>query len=232
MSNVKADETGHDIARVTDSDERKFEMIGFIMGLRARGISDTRVLAAIEKVPRRAFVTPSCADRVHSDQALPIACGQTTSPPFVVGYMVQLLDLDESCKVLEIGTGSGYQTAIMACLARRVYTIERYRTLSGEAEARFAALCFSNITTLVGDGTKGWAVQAPFDRIIISASVPAAPRSLLEQLRVGGVMVAPIGPEDGVQNLVKITRQADGYDSQSYFSVRFVPLVAGKARCL
>ena len=213
-------------------DLRRFRVIELIMALRSRGVRDTRVLAAIEKVPRHIFVNPAFEAQAYTDHALPIECGQTISQPFIVGYMSQLLELDDRCKVLEVGTGSGYQAAVLAHLVRRVYTIERYRTLSKEAEARFAELGLTNITTLVGDGMEGWKAQAPFDRIIVTAATPEVPSALLDQLKIGGIMIIPLGPEDGTQHLVKIVRTEEGYDRQTLIPVRFVPLVAGKAQHL
>lgn len=210
----------------------KVEVIELIMGLRSRGIRSTRVLAAVEKVPRHLFVSPEFQAQAYSDHALPIECGQTISQPFVVAYMSEQLDVGDRDKVLEVGTGSGYQAAVLSHLARRVYTIERYRTLAKEAEERFEALGITNVTTLIGDGMKGWPAQAPFDRIIVTAAAEDVPHDLLDQLKVGGIMIIPVGPAGGAQHIMKITRTKEGYQRQALLPVRFVPLVPGKAQQL
>lgn len=207
-------------------------MIQLLMALRSAGVSDSRVLAAIERTPRERFVPEGFADQAFENRPLPIDCGQTISQPYVVGAMTQALKLDDRCKVLEIGTGSGYQAAILARLARRVYTVERYRTLAKEAEARFADLRLTNIVTRIGDGSKGWPEQAPFDRIIVTAAATERPDALLEQLRPGGLCVAPVqnGP---VQTLMRYVKDDSGAISEdALFDVRFVPLVPGAARAL
>lgn len=214
------------------SEDRRIQQIELIMALRARGIRSTRVLAAIEKVPRHVFVDQAFLAQAYADQSLPIECGQTISQPFVVAYMTELLDLGDRDKVLEVGTGSGYQAAVLAQLCRRVYTIERYRTLAQEAEARFQILGIANITGVVGDGMKGWKQQAPFDRIIVTAAAEEIPSALVEQLKVGGIMVLPVGPVSGVQHIVKLVRTEDGFDQQTLLPVRFVPLVPGRAQQL
>ncbi|MEO1161299.1 MAG: protein-L-isoaspartate(D-aspartate) O-methyltransferase, partial [Pseudomonadota bacterium] len=165
---------------MTATDQQKIELI---MGLRSRGIRDTRVLEAIETVPREVFVPDTFQDLAYADQALPIECGQTLSQPFIVAFMTEKLKVGERMKVLEIGTGSGYQTVILAQLCRRIYTIERYRTLLKSAERRFAELRQANITTLLGDGNKGWPKQAPFDRILITAAAEDPPGPLLSELK-------------------------------------------------
>lgn len=210
----------------------KVEVIELIMGLRSRGIRSTRVLAAIEKVPRHLFVSPEFQAQAYADHALPIECGQTISQPFVVAYMSEQLDVSDRDKVLEVGAGSGYQAAVLSHLARRVYTIERYRTLAKEAEERFAALGITNVTTLIGDGMKGWPAQEPFDRIIVTAAAEEVPQALLDQLKVGGIMIIPVGPAGGAQHIMKITRTEEGYRRQALLPVRFVPLVPGKAQQL
>lgn len=221
----------HGKNRVGDEDdkERRVSVIELIMALRSRGVRDTRVLAAIEKIPRHVFVNQAFSAQAYSDHALPIECGQTISQPFVVAYMTELLEVDDRCKVLEVGTGSGYQAAVLSLLARRVYTIERYRTLSREAEARFAELGLTNITTLVGDGTQGWKAQAPFDRIVVTAACDEVPQTLFDQLKEGGYLVAPVGPADGTQHIVQYHKTKDGLEQRKLVPVRFVPLVAGRA---
>ncbi|MGQ0484149.1 MAG: protein-L-isoaspartate(D-aspartate) O-methyltransferase [Hyphomicrobiales bacterium] len=208
-------------------DPRKIQLI---MALRNQGVRDMRVLEAIEKVPRELFVNATFADQAYADQALPIACGQTISQPYIVGFMTDRLQVNERHKVLEIGTGSGYQTAILSHLCRRVYTIERYRTLAQEAEARFKRLKLSNITQLVADGTKGWPKQAPFERIIVTAAAKQVPQALFDQLAVGGIMIVPIEEKPGKQDLYRITRTETGFDREHLLPVRFVPLVEGVAK--
>ncbi len=209
------------------TDQQKIELV---MSLRARNIRDTHVLEAIETVPRELFVPEAFRDLAYSDQALPIECGQTLSQPFIVAFMTDRLKVGERMKVLEIGTGSGYQTAILSQLCRRVYTIERYRTLLKSAEARFAELRLANITTLLGDGTKGWPQQAPFERIIVTAAAPKLPRKLIEQLAIGGIMIIPVEVLPGKQEILRITRTEHDFERESLMPVRFVPLVEGIAR--
>jgi len=208
-------------------DYRKIELI---MSLRNQGIRDQRILEAIERTPREMFLGPSFQPMAYADQALPIACGQTISQPYVVALMTDRLKLNDRCKVLEIGTGSGYQTAILSPLCRRVYTIERYRTLAKEAEERFKALGLPNITQMVGDGYKGWPNQAPFDRIIVTAAAPEVPPALSDQLALGGIMIIPLEDRPMSQELVRITRDEKGFTRERLLPVRFVPLVEGVAR--
>jgi protein-L-isoaspartate(D-aspartate) O-methyltransferase len=207
--------------------------IRLVMELRRAGVSDTRVLAAIERVPREAFVGPTFRDRAYEDTALPIANGQTLSQPSVVGLMTQAclmtqaLDLGTRGKVLEIGTGSGYQAAVLSHLCRRVYTIERHRPLLAEAEARFKELRIHNIVIRLGDGWLGWPEQAPFERIIVTAAPPEIPQALVDQLSPGGIMVLPVGAEKGMQRLVRLRRTETGVESEDLTQVRFVPMVEG-----
>jgi protein-L-isoaspartate(D-aspartate) O-methyltransferase len=209
------------------ADPRKIQLI---MALRNHGVRDMRVLEAIERVPRELFVNETFADQAYADQALPIACGQTISQPYIVGFMTDRLQVNERRKVLEIGTGSGYQTAILSHLCRRVYSIERYRTLATAAEARFRQLKLSNITQLVADGTKGWPKQAPFERIIVTAAAKQVPQALFDQLAVGGIMIVPIEEKPGKQDLYRITRSETGFEREHLLPVRFVPLVEGVAK--
>lgn len=208
-------------------DYRKIELL---MTLRNQGIRDQAILEAIERTPREKFLDESFQAQAYADQALPIACGQTISQPYVVAFMTDKLKLERDHKVLEIGTGSGYQTAILARLARRVYTIERYRTLAEQAGKRFKELGLDNIFQMVGDGYKGWPKQAPFDRIIVTAAAREAPPELLEQLAPGGIMVIPLEEGSQRQDLYRITRDEDGFAREKLLPVRFVPLVAGVAR--
>jgi protein-L-isoaspartate(D-aspartate) O-methyltransferase len=204
--------------------------VRLVMALRHAGIADSRVLGAIEKTPRELFVPDQFQDQAYENVALPIGHGQTISQPYVVALMTEKLELTGREKVLEIGTGSGYQAAILARLARRVFTIERHRLLVREAETRFAALRLNNVITLFGDGAKGWPEQAPFDCIIVTAAAPEIPMVLLEQLTVGGIAVLPVGAEYHDQRLVRVQRDESGYVSEELGLVRFVPLVGGLPR--
>jgi protein-L-isoaspartate(D-aspartate) O-methyltransferase len=210
-------------------EERRIEIANLLLRLRRNGITDQKVLAAIESVPRDVFVPAESQGEAYSERALPIDCGQTISAPVIVGLMTAALDIGDRDRVLEIGTGSGYQTAVLAKLARRVYTIDRFRTLVQTAESRFRTLRISNVTTLIGDGMKGWPEQAPFDKIIVTAAGDRVPDALLKQVRLGGIIVAPVGPHDGIQKLVKMTRTPEGFDETTLADVRFVPLIPGKA---
>jgi len=204
--------------------ERKMQ---FLFALRSKGVTDTHVLSAMEKIDRGLFVRGLFAERAYEDMPLPIACGQTISQPSVVGLMTQALDLSPRHKVLEVGTGSGYQAAVLSQLARRVYTVERHKTLVNEAKALFEALDYSNIIPILSDGSRGLPDQAPFDRIIVTAAAEDPPSPLLAQLKVGGIMVVPVGQSDTVQNLIRVTRTEDGYHYDDLRAVRFVPLVEG-----
>lgn len=203
--------------------------IRLIMELRSQGITDTRVLSAIERVPRENFVSPAFQDQAYENIALPIESGQTISQPLVVAAMTEALELGPTMKVLEIGTGSGYQAAVLANMCRRVYTIERHRALMEGAEKRFAELKLRNIVTRIGDGTKGWPEAAPFERIIVTAAGRSVPKALLDQLSVGGIMIIPVAIEGRDQELVKIRRSAEGYTQDAFMPVRFVPLIPDKA---
>ena len=203
--------------------------IRLVMELRRLGINDTRVLSAIERIPRDAFVPASFKDQAYENIALPIEQGQTISQPYVVAFMTEALEVGQRMKVLEIGTGSGYQAAVLSKLCRRVYTIERYRSLLKEAEARFAVNKLTNITCRAADGSKGWPEQAPFDRIIVTAAAPELPEVLLQQLAVGGIMVVPVGSDANEQQIVRIRRTDAGFEREALLPVRFVPLVPGVA---
>ncbi len=202
------------------------QKIRLIMDLRRQGISDNDVLSAVERVPREMFVPEAMRAEAYENIPLPISQGQTISQPFIVAYMTQALCLGERSRILEIGTGSGYQSAVLAQLSRRVCTVERYRTLLRQAEACFEALKLHNITTRLGDGGKGWPELAPFARIIVTAAAPAMPQSLAEQLDDGGIMVVPVGTSDE-QVLYRITRQGQELKEERLLDVRFVPLVEG-----
>ena len=208
------------------TDSRKIRLV---MDLRNAGVTDTKVLAAIERVPRENFVAETFLDQAYANQALPISCGQTISQPLVVGLMTQALEVSDRQKVLEVGTGSGYQAAILSKLARRVYTVERHRDLHLEAERRFAALGLHNITTMVGDGYKGWPAQAPFERILVTAAARIVPPDLVAQLSdEGGIMVIPVGDVAGLhQEVIRVRKDGKQFTSERLFPVRFVPLVQG-----
>lgn len=199
----------------------------FLFALRSKGVTDTAVLSVMEEIDREAFVRGIFSDRAYEDMPLPIACGQTISQPSVVGIMTQALQVKPRDKVLEVGTGSGYQAAILAKLARRVYTVERHARLVREAQAVFDAMGLVNITAMVADGSYGLPDQAPFDRIIVTAAAEDPPGPLLAQLKIGGIMVLPVGQSDAVQTLIRVRRSETGYEYDEFRSVRFVPLLEG-----
>jgi protein-L-isoaspartate(D-aspartate) O-methyltransferase len=206
-------------------------VIQLLMELRKQGIGDTRVLAAMERVPREQFVAEQFLKHAYDNIALPITQGQTISQPYVVAYMTEALKLTDRMKVLEIGTGSGYQTAVLARLSRRVYTIERYRSLLTTAEKRLDALKITNVVTKLGDGNKGWVEQAPFDRILVTAAADSRPDGLVAQLSPnGGIMVAPVAVNTTEQDVIRYTREGDDVREERLLPVRFVPLLPGIAR--
>ncbi|MGL5010427.1 MAG: protein-L-isoaspartate(D-aspartate) O-methyltransferase [Paracoccaceae bacterium] len=209
------------------SDDLAMRKMRFVFAIRSRGVTDARVLNAMEEIDRGIFVRGLFADRAYEDMPLPIACGQTISQPSVVGLMTQALNVQPRDTVLEVGTGSGYQAAILALLARRVYTVDRHRRLVREASAIFRELDLSNITAITADGSHGLPDQAPFDRIIVTAAAEDPPGPLLAQLKIGGIMVVPVGQSDTVQALIKVTRREKGYDYDELRQVRFVPLIEG-----
>ena len=205
--------------------------IRLIMKLRKSGITDTAVLSAIERVPREAFIPPMFHDQAYEDIALPIERGQTISQPLVVASMTQSLKVNDRHKVLEIGTGSGYQAAILSKLCRRVYSIERHRPLLETAEKRLTELRVRNITCKAGDGMKGWSEQAPFDRIIVTAAAASEPpEPLLDQLSLGGILIIPMGRDKTSQFIYRITRLEEGFSCEQLMPVRFVPLLPNLAR--
>lgn len=210
-----------------DIAERKMQ---FLFALRSRGVTDAKVLDAMERVDRGKFVKGTFADRAYEDMPLPIECGQTISQPSVVGLMTQALKLTGREKVLEVGTGSGYQAAILSQLARRVYTVERHKRLVDQASKVFRELDLTNITTLTSDGSFGLPDQAPFDRIIVTAAAEDPPGPLLAQLKEGGIMVLPVGQSDAVQHLIRVTKTDKGFEYDELLPVRFVPLVEGLGR--
>jgi protein-L-isoaspartate(D-aspartate) O-methyltransferase len=214
----------------TDVEPQETHVARLILALRSQGVTDPAVLNAIERTPRDLFTPDLFKERSWEDQALPIACGQTISQPFIVGLMTQALALEPRARVLEIGAGSGYQTAVLSRLARLVYTVERYRTLLRDAEDRFKALQLTNVITKFGDGSLGWPEQAPFDRILVTAAAPSEPKTLLTQLKPGGVLVAPVG-KGPVQKLMRYAGDGEGgFTAEVMCEVRFVPLLDGVAR--
>ena len=204
----------------------------FMLTLRRRGISDQAVLRAMDEVPREYFVAPDSLELAYGDHALPIACGQTISQPYVVAYMTEQLAVRAHHRVLEVGTGSGYQAAVLSRLVREVISIERYRTLAEAARSRLQTLGYDNVEVVVGDGLNGVPDSAPFDRIIITAAAEAIPETLVAQLAEGGVMLLPVGPHDGAQEIIKLTKMNEGVTQPRRIGVRFVPLLPGQARDL
>jgi protein-L-isoaspartate(D-aspartate) O-methyltransferase len=211
--------------------------VRLVTELRRQGIADERVLDAMGRIPRELFVDTPFVESAYENTALPIACGQTISQPYVVAYITQELQLDPKMRVLEVGTGSGYQAAILSCMCRRVYTIERHRPLLEEAQARFNALKLENVVAKHGDGFAGWPEQAPFDRVVLSCAVSAVPEILIEQLKPGGMLIAPVGvapkaagfgvPESFSQRLTKIIRTDSGVTKEHLIPVVFVPMLSG-----
>ncbi len=199
----------------------------FLFALRSRGVTDARVLEAMEGIDRGQFVKGLFSERAYEDTPLPIACGQTISQPSVVGLMTQALDVRPRDTVLEIGTGSGYQAAVLAKLARRVYTVERHKRLVRETSQLFRELGLSNVTAMLSDGSHGLPEQAPFDRIIVTAAAEDPPGPLLAQLKIGGIMVLPVGQSDAVQTLIRVRRTETGLEYDELLPVRFVPLLEG-----
>ncbi len=206
------------------------EKMMFQLTLRRRGISDQAVLRAMEEVPREFFVEPADRPDAYRDSALGIACGQTISQPFVVAYMTEQLQLQKRHRVLEIGTGSGYQAAILSRLCGHVLTIERYRTLADAARARLAKVGCDNVEVMLGDGYDVPAGAGTFDRIIVTAAMEQIPEALMERLEPGGILIAPVGPHRGTQTLVRVTRTDAGFDRRELVDVRFVPALPGIAR--
>jgi protein-L-isoaspartate(D-aspartate) O-methyltransferase len=206
------------------------EKMMFQLSLRRRGISDQAVLRAMEDIPREAFVEAVDRGNAYRDSALGIACGQTISQPFVVAYMTEQLDVQKSHRVLEIGTGSGYQAAILSRLSREVVSIERYRTLADSARTRLKKLGCDNVEVIFGDGFDVPDSAGTFDRIIVTAAMEQIPEKLLQRLEPGGILIAPVGPHHGVQTLVRVVRTESGFDRKELVDVRFVPALPGIAR--
>ena len=217
-----------DLPAYEEDEATRVQAASLVLRLRGQGIFDRAVLRAIESVPRTLFVPPECRAYSYADKALPIACGQMISAPSIVGLIIVALDLCDRHSILEIGTGSGYQSAVLARLARRVTTMDRFRTLVRAAEARWQALGIRNISALVADGFLGWPRQAPFDRILVTAALPSPPIKLIGQLTDSGILVAPIGGP-GTQRLTLFQRIGHNVDTRDLGAVRFLPMVAGVA---
>ncbi len=219
---------------VSEQGGRDIGRMEFLLTLRRRGIGDQAVLRAMEEVPRADFVEPGFIETAYADQALPIPCGQTISQPYVVAYMTEQLALRPHHRVLEIGTGSGYQAAVLSRLAREVVSVERYRTLAAQARARLTALGYHNVEVVVGDGFAGCPGKAPFDRIIVTAAAEDVPEALLDQLADDGIMLLPVGPHTGPQRIIRLTKSITvaGVEvkREELISVRFVPLLPGQAQ--
>lgn len=195
--------------------------------LRLLGITDQAVLKAIADIPREKFIPQAFRSQAYENAALPIDSGQTISQPYIVAYMSECLQITKQHKILEVGTGSGYQAAILAKLCRRLFTVERHLPLLKAAEKVFKNLHIFNITTLFGNGMKGWQEQAPFDRIMVTAASEEIPDKLLEQLKDGGILVIPLGAQGKTQHLIRVTRQGDQFHHETLLAVKFVPLLGG-----
>ena len=206
------------------------EKMMFQLNLRRRGISDQAVLRAMEEIPRDVFVTAADRADAYRDSALAIACGQTISQPFVVAYMTEQLQLRPEHRVLEIGTGSGYQAAILSRLCGQVLTIERYRTLAESARSRLESLACDNVEVMLGDGFDIPAGAGDFDRIIVTAAMEQIPDALAQRLEPDGILIAPVGPHQGIQTLVRLARTGAGFERKELVDVRFVPALPGIAR--
>ena len=212
------------------TNEQDDDRMEFLLTLRRRGIADQAVLRAMDEVPRERFVDAGFLRSAYADQALPIACGQTISQPYVVAYMTEHLAVGSHHRVLEVGTGSGYQAAVLSRLAREVVTIERYRTLADQAQERLRSLGYDNVDVVVGDGFTGVPGGAPYDRIIVTAAAEIVPEILLDQLAENGVMILPLGSQDGSQHLIKLTKSQTGTRRENLIPVRFVPMLPGQAQ--
>lgn len=202
----------------------------FQLGLRRRGISDQAVLRALEEVPRENFVESGDRDEAYADTALPIACGQTISQPFVVAYMTEQLHLRPHHRVLEVGAGSGYQAAVLSRLAREVVSVERFRTLADTARNRVQALGCKNVEVVHGDGLSPPPGLGTFDRIMVTAAMEQIPQTLLERLEPGGILIAPVGPHERTQTMVRVRRTEHGFEREELIGVRFVPALPGIAQ--
>src|SRR5471032_182274 len=202
----------------------------FLLTLRRRGVGDQAVLRAMDEVPREQFVEPEYSGNAYADQAMPIACGQTISQPYVVAYMTEQLALRAHHRVLEVGTGSGYQAAVLSRLAREVVSIERYRTLADQARERLRALGYNNVEVVAGDGFAGVPGRAPYDRIIVTAAAEHVPQTLIDQLANDGILLMPLGAHGGPQYIIRLNKSQTGIARSNLIPVRFVPLLPGQAQ--
>jgi protein-L-isoaspartate(D-aspartate) O-methyltransferase len=208
----------------TNLSKKKKKLIDLLQSL---GIENQKILSIISEIPREDFIADYLRQQAYENAALPIESGQTISQPFIVAYMTQELKVDKKCKVLEIGTGSGYQSVVLAKLCKRLFTIERHLELYKTAEQMFKKQHLYNITTLFGNGMKGWEEQAPFDRIMVTAAGDEIPDQLLRQLKEGGIMVIPVGSQDETQHVIRVTRVGDDFIHEKLMPVKFVPLLSG-----
>jgi len=211
-------------------DDAGVERMEFMLQLRRYGITDAAVLSAMDRVPREYFVSVEQTGIAYADHALPIACGQTISQPFIVAYMTAQLRLKPEHRVLEIGTGSGYQAAVLSRIVKEVVSVERYNTLADAARVRLKTLGYDNVEVITDDGIRGAPDKAPFDRIMVTAATTDIPGALVEQLVDGGMMMLPLGPQDGTQYLTRVRKRAEVVSREQLIAVRFVPLLPGKAR--
>jgi protein-L-isoaspartate(D-aspartate) O-methyltransferase len=209
---------------------KNIDRMEFMLTLRRRGITDPAVLRAMDEVPREMFMPESLRDQAYQDHALPIECGQTISQPYVVAYMTELLELQPQHRVLEIGTGSGYQAAVISRIASQVVSIERYRTLAQGARKALDRVGYTNVEVITGDGFEGARHRAPFDRIIVTAAAEEVPQALVDQLAEDGILVLPLGPHSGAQHLVRLRKSGEGVTREELIAVRFVPLLPGQAK--
>ncbi len=209
---------------------KNIDRMEFMLTLRRRGVTDAAVLRAMDEVPREMFMPESLRDQAYQDHAMPIECGQTISQPYVVAYMTELLELQPQHRVLEIGTGSGYQAAVISRIASQVVSIERYRTLAEGARKALDRIGYTNVEVIVGDGFEGARHRAPFDRIIVTAAAEEVPQALLDQLAEGGILVLPLGPHSGPQQIVRLRKSGGGMTREELIAVRFVPLLPGQAK--
>jgi protein-L-isoaspartate(D-aspartate) O-methyltransferase len=212
-----------------DSDHSENLKMELVLSLRRAGVTEPNVVSTMERVPRELFVPEVFRGRSYEDVTLPIGYHQTLSQPAIVGLMTESLQLDDRKKVLELGTGSGYQTAILASICRRVYTIERHAALLEDAEKRFEKLRIRNVTSKIGDGTLGWNAQAPFERIIVTAAAADIPPILVDQLSINGIMIVPIGRDENFQTIIKVVKKESGLETEQLRDVRFVPLITEEA---
>jgi protein-L-isoaspartate(D-aspartate) O-methyltransferase len=210
--------------------DESVQRMEFMLTLRRRGISDQAVLRAMDEVPREHFVDPRNAEAAYADHAMPIACGQTISQPYVVAYMTEQLQVKPNHRVLEVGSGSGYQAAVLSRLAREVVSVERFRTLADGARTRLKMLAYDNVDVVLGDGFAGEPSRAPYDRIIVTAAAEKVPPALTAQLADDGLMVLPLGPHEGPQQLVRLSKTKDRVHQETLIAVRFVPLLPGQAK--